>query len=298
MRLTTKASLISILLVWTSHAQAEYCLNWSSALQKFSGQSRHCWNSEAECNSYYYLRCLSSTYKHDCAGMCYYSPGLYPPTGTAKAGKPNNSNDQATKTAEDSNKNKQEAQQRAAEQARQQMAFENEKQQLMGNLKGTSPSEPANRITLKPIPPVGGLARSQLDCVARNQPGESWEKRAADCAPVTPRVPEPPSPTAVEAPTDPALLAKFLEAIGQRISTSRESLAKQDHEIAIKERELAQEELKIAAPNKPTGESDALRRAREALEKAKADRARTSAELAKLEQQELAAKNKASPQAQ
>jgi cell division protein FtsN len=173
------------------------------------------------------------------------------------------------------------------------------KESMLGDFKGISPSsEPANNISLKPVPPAGGLARSQLDCIARNKPGESWEKHAADCTPVTPNVPEPPTPTRVDVPTDPALLAKFLASIGQLISTSRESLVKQDQEISVQEHTIAQEELKVADPAKPKAESDALRRAREALAKAKADRARTATELARLEQQEQAARQKAAPDAQ
>lgn len=279
------------LALWSTAAYAEYCLDWSSVVKKHSGSSGHCWATEQECNSYRFSRPAG-----DYSGGCYYRPGLYPKTGAAKAGKAGKSNDQAAQAAEEQ-KYKQQAQQRAEDQARQNKAFEKEKQEWAAGLKGVLPYEPANRINLKAIPPAGGAARSQLDCVARKNPDESWEKQTNDCAPVTPQVPEPPAPTAVETPDDPASLAKLLESLGQRISGSRETLAKQDQAIVAKQREIELEELKIVDPDKPKGESDALRRAREALAKAKAERAQTASELAKLEQRELAAKNKQSPQA-
>lgn len=229
----------------------------------------------------------------DFSGGCYYRPGLYPPTGSQKGGNKSSSKDAANKAAA-----AQKSKQDAAKQA-EQRAFDQDQQQLLHSVKGvSSSSEPENNISLKPLPPPGGLARSQLDCIARNKPEDNWEKRAADCTPVIPGVPEPPSPTKVDVPTDPASLAKFLAALGLRISITRESLAKQDQEIAAQEHKIAQQELKIADPNKPKAESDALRRAKEALAKAKADRARTAAELARLEQQEQAARHNAVPEAQ
>lgn len=186
------------LLLWHSAAHAEYCLNYSSGVmslgrQAGSSSSRGCVATESQCKAA--LMSNASSY----SGGCYYAPGLYPPTGAAKAGKNHQSNDQAASAAKN-HKEKQEAQQRATEQARQQMDADQEKQKLLGDLKGVSPSEPENRITLKPIPPTEGLARSQLDCISHNQPGESWEKRAADCSPVTPSVPEPSSPVVVKNP--------------------------------------------------------------------------------------------------
>lgn len=290
---TRWCSLIFLLAFWNFPAYAEYCVNWSSFVQRGSGTSGHCWASESECSTYVMSRPMG-----DFSGGCYYKPGLYPPTGSKKGGGASSASKDAANKAAAAEKSKQDAAKRQQAEAAQK-AFNEEQKSLLDSVKGVpSYSEPANNISLKPVPPAGGLARSQLDCIARNKPGESWENHAADCAPVTPNVPEPPSPTRVEVPADPALLAKFLASLGQRISTSRESLVKQDHEIALQERAIAQEELKVADPAKPKLESDALRRAREALAKAKADRARTAAELAKLEQQELSAKNKALPQTQ
>jgi hypothetical protein len=288
-RQTKWRSFVFMLAFWNPAAHAEYCVNWSSFVQRGTGNSGHCWSSESECKSYVMSRPMG-----DFSGGCYYRPGLYPPTGSQKGGNKSSASKDAANKAAAAQKSKQDA----AKQA-EQRAFDQDQQQLLHTIKGgSSSSESENTISLKPLPPPGGLARSQLDCAARNPAERSWEKRAIDCTPVTPNVPEPPSPTRVDVPTDPALLAKFLATLGQRISASRESLAKQDQEIAARERTIAQEELKIADPNKPKGESDALRRAREALAKAKADRARTATELARLEQQEQAARHNAVPEAQ
>ena len=287
-RQTKWRSLVFLLAFWNLPAHAEYCVNWSAFVQRGTGNSGHCWSSESECKSYVMSRPMG-----DFSGGCYYRPGLYPPTGSQKGGNKSSASTDAAKAAA-----AQKSKQDAAKQA-EQKAFDQDRQELLHSIQGgSSSSEPENSIPLKPLTPPGGLARSQLDCAARNPAERSWEKRAIDCSPVTPNVPEPSSPTRVDVPTDPALLAKFLATLGQRISASRGALAKQDQEIAAQERTIAQEELKIADPNKPKAESDAMRRAREALAKAKADRARTAAELARLEQQEQDARKKVAPQAQ
>lgn len=154
-----------------------------------------------------------------------------------------------------------------------------------------------NNITLKPIPPAARSARSQLDCVANikanlkdlDSGAGNWESASGGCAPITPAVPEPPPPTRVENQAD--QLAKMLDELMKQITNKREELTQLDQEIVSREQEIAQESLKIVSPDKP--ESDALRRAREALEKARADRARTADELAKLEQQEQSARKPA-----
>lgn len=190
----------------------------------------------------------------------------------------------------------QEAKQRAALQAQQ--AEERKAILSMGDeLKGVTIKAP-NTITLKPVPPAARSARSQLDCAAsikpdtdRSDPGaESWENYTGNCKPASPNIPAVPAPTRVESQSD--QLAKLLDGLMHQITQKRETLTQMDQEIAAHEQEVTQESLKIVSPDKP--ESDALRRAREALEKARADRARTADELAKLEQQERAAKNKPS----
>lgn len=203
--------------------------------------------------------------------------------------------DMAAAKASEAIRLQQEAKQRAALQAQQ--AEERNAILNMGvQLKGDFAVETPNNITLKPIPPARS-ARSQLDCVANIKPdlndldsgAGNWENAGGGCAPITPAVPEPPPPTRVEDQTD--QLAKILDDLIKQITTKREELTQLDQEIATREQEVAQESLTIVSPDKP--ESDALRRAREALEKARADRARTADELAKLEQQEQTARKPA-----
>lgn len=198
-RQTEWRSLIFLLAFWNLPAQAEYCVNWSAFVQRGTGNSGHCWASESECRSYVMSRPMG-----DFSGGCYYRPGLYPPTGSQKGGDKSSASKDAANKAAAAQKSKQDA----AKQA-EQKAFAEEQRKLLDSVKGvSSSSEPANNISLKPLPPPGGVARSQLDCAARNPAERSWEKRAADCAPVIPSVPEPPSPTRVDVPTDPALPAK------------------------------------------------------------------------------------------
>ena len=265
---------------------AEYCIDWKSWLQKYTGQSGHCWPSESECNAYYFSRCMNSNYKNDCAGPCYFKPGMYPKTGAAKSQK---SDDGASAAAQKAALQKQQ-QQDALKKAFQQKQFNNEKEGLLGSMKGVSPSFPSNQIVLKPIPP----ARSQLDCIANNEANRSWELRAPNCTPVIPNVPEPGTPVEAAGTTlaDPHALGQFIETLHQRVTSVRESLSKQDSAIRALEKEVSQKEMKTPDTKLPKGESDALKRAREALAKAKADRERTAQELSRLEQQEKEAKNR------
>lgn len=55
------------------------------------------------------------------------------------------------------------------------------------------------------------------------------------------------------------------------------------------EQQAAREESQAKAGSPPSGESDALRKAREALARAKANRERTRSELEQMQQQEKAA---------
>lgn len=192
MRVIAKAGTILILLVCAGRAQAEYCLDWSSVVAKYSGSSGHCWATERECDSY-----RSSRPAGDYAGGCYYRPGKHPRSGEQKGGKASAARDAAAKAAAE--QKKLDASKRQQAEAERQ-AHEKDRQDLLHTMKGVSPSAPSRTIMLKPVPPAVGQARSQLDCAVRNEPGESWEKQAKDCTPVVPDVPDPPQPTRVEEP--------------------------------------------------------------------------------------------------
>jgi len=288
-------------------ARAEYCITWSSGLQRWSGQSGHCWATEAECNSYYNSRCKSSNYRYDCAGGCNYRPGLYPPTGAPQGGKEKPAGDDAAKAGAEQQKKLQE--QKRKEQELEQRAFDQSVGDLRGKLKGV-PQESSSGLTLK-LPPPSGDARRQLDCAARggqqatrdlNDPSLTPEQRAAlardradwsngaDCAPVTVPTPPVPAPTRVADENGGKTGSReALRALLEKIALTRRDLAEQDEQIRALEQQAAREESQVKAGSLPSGESDALRKAREALARAKANRERTRSELERMEQQEKTA---------
>lgn len=234
--------------------------------------------------------------KHHSSPMPVIDVGAMMDAAQAKKNKARQADMAAAKAAE-ATRLQQEAKQRAAQQA-QQAAERADILKLSGELKGGMTIEAPNNITLKPIPPARS-ARSQLDCVANIKPDPNnldagagnWENPSGGCAPITPVVPEPPLPTRVEDQAE--QMANMLEGLMQQITSKREELTQLDQEITSREQAVAQESLKIISPEK--GESDALRRAKEALEKARADRARTADELAKLEQQQTREQHRSGP---
>mgnify|MGYP001810128190 CR=1 FL=1 len=181
--------------------------------------------------------------------------------------------------------------QEALKKASEQKQFNTEKEKLLHSMKGVGgTSSTSNQIILKPIPP----ALSQLNCVGNNEANRSWEQQAPNCTPIVSNIPEPGMPVEAVGTTvvDSQMLNNFIKSLHQRVSTTRESLAKQDAAIKALEKEISQKEMKKPDVKIPKGESDAMKRAKEALAKAKADRERTAQELSKLEQQEKEAQNK------
>lgn len=204
----------------------------------------------------------------------------------------------AAKAAADKAAREQKAKEDAAK--RQQAEIEKQgRQQLLGGLKDVTLSAPENAITLKPIPSTAGSARSQLDCASHNGGVERDpnDRKPLDCSLESPKVPEPPKPEFAGSgvPATPQDIARFLQETGHKISVSRDALARQDQEIVTLSKAVEQAE-NLAIKKEGAGESDALRRAREALVKARAERNKTAAELAKLEKMERMAKDKAMPQ--
>jgi len=306
-----------LLLVPAAPARAEYCVNYSSrvlslARQSGSYQTRGCVATESQCESGRMSR------PGDYSGICYYVPGMYPPTpGKAGGGAP--ADDQGAKANAEAQK-KIRAQQQAEDQAAQRAA-QQARQDLLSGLKGVEPSSTGLTIKLPPPPPTGGQARKQLDCVTRASASSTREdaarlgpgapvqgsqgdfENAEDCRPVaTPGVPpvSPPVPVDEAAlPRDPALLARLLESLLTRQRAMQQQLAGQDRDIAKLEAELAREEQapKVDLKDAPA-QSDALRRAREALAKARADRQKTAVEYEKLQQQAQEARQRQAAPAQ
>lgn len=295
------------LFMLVASARAEYCLDYSSGVQSLarqsgSGSSRGCVATEQECKAA--LISNASSY----SGSCYYVPGLYPPTHGATSGGMS-SVDKAAK-ANDSAQKKIRAQQQAEEQAAQRTALQASRG-LLQEIKGVE-SSPGLTIKMPAVKPVG-KARAQLDCVQRASSNSKREEaarlgpdasargvqddfeNAEDCQPVPSNVPEVPAPVPVgdELPRDPVLLAQLLDSLLVRQRDARQRLASQDHDIAKLEAEMRREEQapKVDIKTAPV-ESDALRRAREALAKARADRQKTAAEYDKLQQQAQAARER------
>lgn len=288
------------LLMQVASARAEYCLDYSSgvkslARQSGSGNTRGCVATEQECKAA--LISNASSY----SGSCYYVPGLYPPTQGATTGGMS-SVDQAAK-ANDSAQKKIRALRQAEEQAAQHTA-QKASRDLLHEIGG---DESSTDLTIKmPAVPAVGKARTQLDCVQRASSNSKREEaarlgadasvrggqddfeNAEDCRPVPSNVPEvsAPVPVADELPRDPALLAQLLDSLLVRQRDARQRLVSQDRDIVKLEAEVKREEQAPKVDIKTTPvESDALRRAREALAKARADRQKTAAEYDKLQQQ-------------
>lgn len=185
-----------------------------------------------------------------------------------------------------------EAQARANEKARQE-AFLRNKQKLLSKLRVNS-RPPAQTVL------------QQLGCVQ----GQSGDPRGGDwsnayrCPPVMlPTVPEPPMPTAVDEfsviPSEPAALMQYLSRIATRIGKTRDNQANTYREIAVRKQEIAviSKKTQDQATDKPgaekeptTGESDAMKKALEALAQAEAGLENNAAELQRLEQLEQRAK--------
>ncbi len=312
-RATLCGAALGGLLLAAVPVRAEYCVNYSAGVQSLarqagSYQTRGCVATESQCNAARLSR------PGDYSGLCYYVPGMYPPT----SGKPGGgaASDQGAKAGADAQK-KIKAHELAAQQA-EQRAAEQVRQDLLGGLKGVEPA--SSGLTLKlPGPsaaPTAGTARAQLNCVQRASAASTREDaarlgpaapvrgapddfdNAEDCRPVHPAVPPVPAPSPVAAdgiPTDRAQLAQFMQDLLARLARSRQQLNGLGQDIARLETEVAREKQqapKVDLKTAPAGESDALRKAREALAKARADRQKAAAEYAKLQQQEQAARQR------
>lgn len=244
--------------------------------------------STAACNaavSSFTMECKSGNMSHFFTVTC--SPGCFncepPASPKADAPQSNTSGSDPLQSAWD--------QSIKAQQAAEQKQFQKDLESLKGGLKGNIAVGSQDQIRLKPPPSSDAL--HQLDC-ARAQSmtggiethGKDWTY-SSECVPVRPDVPE------VSVPVPAEVQGKIPQVqleLQQRITASRQQLAHQDNEIVRLEQVVQNEELKKPEIKKdaPAGESDALRKAREALAKAKAGRAQTAAELAKLEKQEAA----------
>src|SRR5579859_1443091 len=133
---------LAVFFMAAASVRAEYCLNYSSAVmsmgrQAGSSSSRGCVATESQCDAARMSR------PSDYSGICYYVPGMYPPTPGATGGGAS-SVDMAAKASGDAQK-KIRAQQQAEDQAAQRAA-QQAGQQLLGGLKGV---ESSSGLTIK-----------------------------------------------------------------------------------------------------------------------------------------------------
>lgn len=184
------------------------------------------------------------------------------------------------------------------QEAKKQHQFEQDKGNLLHEIEGGNVSN-SNEIKLM-APPSGG-ALDQAERANEQSRPDNLEGHTKDWTHSPPgksalsEAPPVPAPVAAEATDN---ISRLQRDLLQRLTTARRKLASQDTQIMrLTQVVQAEEAKKEEAPKKaPSGESAALIKARQALAKAKADRAKTASELTNLEKQEAAnAKEKETP---
>ena len=306
-------TLVVVLLLASGHVSAEYCLNYSSgvkslARQSGSSSSRGCVANESECKS-----ALMSN-PRDYSGSCYYVPGMYPPTlgATAKGASSVDQSEKANALAQ-----KKIAEQKKSEADYQSALAQQAKNSLLANgIMGVSTSK---GMSIKiPAPITSGSSRNQLDCVTRSSASAARGEKAGlgaevlgdehhadfesstDCRALMPNPPPVSAPAPVletEIPNSREQIAQFLAALVGRMQQTKQVLANQDQQIDTLRAEVAREEqapVKLDLKTAQPVQSDALRKAREALNKAQADRRQTALDLEKMQQQEREARSRES----
>lgn len=205
-----------------------------------------------------------------------------------------------------------EAQAKAAAQAQaqkeaqlklQEQKFREAMQGTLHEFKGLDDGGGSGDLSLKPVPPAGGDAFGQLrgsaawsDAAARARPDEEARAKAELGAQGAgglklpdgaTKVPEPPTPTPVEVQQKfVTLLSDRKQANRQQSQQSEQQIRALEQKIRAGEDELARQEseltnlpLKETPSAGRTADSDAQRKAREALERAKAEQQKLKQEL-------------------
>lgn len=277
-------------------AEAACYLNCRCADRTGIGTSRSYgpFNSTAACNaavSNFTMQCKSGNQGHWFTATC--SPGCFnceppaPPKNTSSARPGPAQTQQSSWDAY-----------RKAQEAGKERQFEQDKGNLLHEIEGVEVSG-SNEIKLM-APPSGG-ALDQAERANEQSRPDNLEGHTKDWTHSSPgksslsEAPPVPAPVAAESTDN---ISQLQRNLLQRLTTARRKLASQDKQIMRLEQAVqAEEAKKEEAPQKtPSGESAALIKARQALAKAKADRAKTASELTKLEKQEAAhAKEKETP---
>jgi len=287
----TVGILSTLLFILVGAAQAEWCLNYSSWLRSQNPRLglSGCVSSKSACEA------EKSAHSNWYSGSCYQRGG-----GSDDGGK--GSADAISKKAQADAIAQQQKyeQQKLVEKKAQEAAYSGMQKQLLSDLKGDVTISKPNNIDLKmpPEPPATGQlgllereGRKVTDEGKRNSEKRSdWENPSQKLpAAVILKVPEVPKPTRVETEAKAKQAQALLEDLLGRIKESRKEVEKLDQEVIQLEEVLVREETKASGEKKP--DDDALRKAREALQRAKENRKKTVAELTRLEEQEKTARS-------
>lgn len=180
-------------------------------------------------------------------------------------------------------------QQIQAEKAAQDAAYSANQQKLLLDLKGDITVSKPNTIDLKAPPEpsavhqLGILEREGRQAVSEGKRSD-WENPPKNLPPaIIPNVPDPMG--------DLKSQESHLQDLMGQITASHQKVAKLDQEVKQLEETVAREENKAKATTGNKTDDDAMRKAREALQRAKENREKTAAELRRLEEQAAAARS-------
>ena len=200
-------------------------------------------------------------------------------------------------------------QQKLAEQAAREAAFAAHQRQLLQDLKGDIRPGGSNILVLKGLPEpsaagqLGLLAREGSQAASREPPPiasrdladdarSDWENRPKQLgSALSLKVPEVPKPIPAENEGKAKRAQEMLNNILGQMTESRQQVEKLDREVKQLEESVSREERKTVEPrNEEKVDDDALRKAREALQRAKENREKAAAELSRLEAEEKTAR--------
>ncbi len=324
-------TLTTLLLMTARIAHAEYCMDYSPQVKDFVAKSggsftRACWPTQSECQAYYQKTLSDPVHKFDFTGNCYSSGnsgGGSGITGGLGGGKGSTENaikqqlvqgvlngllnppapkkqSQPQPNAATLATQHKILQQQLAEKAAAERAYYANQQQLLVDLKGDIAMSKPNTIDLK-MPPepsavgqLGLLEREGRQAVSEgklnSEKRSDWENPPKNLpAAILPKVPDPGPPVNAENEIKAKHAQDLLKDLLGRIGTSRQTVDKLDQEVKQLESTVAHEEQKATTEKKT--DDDALRKAREALQRAKENREKAAAELRQLEEQEKQARS-------
>lgn len=321
----------ALLLIAGTPSWAGYCVNFSNALREAdakygSGRTKASFATKEECEAYVRQSNSSSVHQYDLSGGCYpCSGGSSLPGFSGGKGKkgstdaaikqtlvegmvqgilgpalnpspPKKGTGVSKKPSASALSMQQKYEQQQREEAAREAAFSADQQRLLTDLKGDVSLSRPNTIDLK-MPPeatasgqLGLLDREGRQAAAKGKRSD-WENPPKTLpSAVTPTIPEPSAPVSAEGDLKgKPLPEEMLKGLLEKITTSRTHVEKLDQEVKHLEETVAKEEKKAATEKKP--EDDSLRKAREALQRAKENREKTAAELKRLEEQAAQARS-------